>query len=128
MANLKLPHPKLMDKALPANQACGKIETSGHSRLEIAVEAIGEKFISDERDSLKGKSWNHFLLPLLGGVVIGIAASLMLFLNGRVAGVSGIVGGAINAKKGDFLANCVCIGVDFWRSCMALVKTRSLTG
>lgn len=46
---------------------------------------------------------NHFLLPLLGGVVIGIAASLMLFLNGRVAGVSGIVGGAINAKKGDFL-------------------------
>ena len=30
---------------------------------------------------------------LFGGALIGIAASLMLLLNGRVAGVSGIIGG-----------------------------------
>jgi uncharacterized membrane protein YedE/YeeE len=39
---------------------------------------------------------------LLGGAMIGIAVSLMLFLNGRVTGVSGIVSGALNPKKGDF--------------------------
>ncbi|WP_018607263.1 YeeE/YedE family protein [Uliginosibacterium gangwonense] len=36
----------------------------------------------------------HFtpLNALLGGVLIGIAASLLLWLNGRIAGISGIVG------------------------------------
>ena len=32
----------------------------------------------------------------IGGLLIGASAVLMLFLNGRIAGISGIVGGAIN--------------------------------
>lgn len=36
-----------------------------------------------------------------GGALIGLAAVLLMFLNGRVAGISGIVGGIANAKKGD---------------------------
>ncbi len=43
-----------------------------------------------------------FLLPLLGGVLIGLAVSLMLFLNGRVTGVSGIVSGALEKRAQDF--------------------------
>lgn len=45
---------------------------------------------------------NEFILPLLGGGLIGIAVSLMLLLNGRVSGVSGIVGGTLNRLRGDF--------------------------
>lgn len=38
---------------------------------------------------------------LLGGVIIGISASLMLLLNGRVTGVSGIINGILSPVKGD---------------------------
>lgn len=43
-----------------------------------------------------------YLLPLLGGALIGLAVSLMLFWNGRVAGVSGIVNGTLKPTKNDF--------------------------
>lgn len=40
---------------------------------------------------------------LLGGLMIGLSAALLLFLNGRIAGISGIVGGLFQARKpGDF--------------------------
>jgi hypothetical protein len=39
---------------------------------------------------------------LLGGVLVGISVSLMLLLNGRVTGISGIVGGALSDIKGGF--------------------------
>lgn len=35
---------------------------------------------------------NTYLPALLGGMLIGLAAALLLALNGRVAGISGIVG------------------------------------
>ena len=35
------------------------------------------------------------LMPLTGGVLIGIAASMMLLFSGRIAGVSGIFGGML---------------------------------
>jgi uncharacterized protein len=38
---------------------------------------------------------------LVGGLLIGLAVALMLLLNGRIAGVSGIVGGMVNPKAGD---------------------------
>ena len=37
----------------------------------------------------------------LGGVLIGLAAVLLLLANGRIAGVSGIVGGLLLRKPGD---------------------------
>jgi uncharacterized membrane protein YedE/YeeE len=36
------------------------------------------------------------LLPLAGGVLIGLSATLLLALHGRVAGISGILGSAIS--------------------------------
>ncbi len=39
--------------------------------------------------------------PLLGGMLIGLAAATLLLLNGRIAGISGIVGGLLHAKPGD---------------------------
>jgi uncharacterized membrane protein YedE/YeeE len=41
------------------------------------------------------------LQALLGGTLIGFAASTLLVLDGRIAGVSGIVGGLIPPKRGD---------------------------
>jgi len=38
---------------------------------------------------------------LAGGVLIGLAATLLLWLNGRIAGVSGIVNGVVFAKAND---------------------------
>ena len=41
--------------------------------------------------------WPSYLQSLLGGALIGLAASMLLILNGRVAGVSGIAGDLLRA-------------------------------
>ena len=57
---------------------------------------------------------------LIGGALIGISATLLLWLNGRIAGVSGIMHGALQQRAGDtwrwlFLAGLVAgAGVWLW--------------
>jgi hypothetical protein len=48
-------------------------------------------------------NWDQFtpLSALTGGAVIGLAAASLILLNGRIAGISGIVGGLLKANKGD---------------------------
>lgn len=48
-------------------------------------------------------AWNHFTpwSALAGGLVIGVAASLFVLLNGRIAGISGILGGMLTPGRGD---------------------------
>ncbi len=38
---------------------------------------------------------------LVGGLLIGVAATLLLLLNGRISGISGIVGGLLVPKSSD---------------------------
>ena len=38
---------------------------------------------------------------LIGGLLIGLAAALLLLLNGRISGISGIVGGMLATKRSD---------------------------
>lgn len=47
--------------------------------------------------------WNNFTpwISLAGGLMIGLAAALFLLFNGRIAGISGIVGGLFNPGRGD---------------------------
>ena len=47
--------------------------------------------------------WNHFTpwASLAGGVVLGLAAALFVLLNGRVLGISGILGGLVRPQSGD---------------------------
>lgn len=40
---------------------------------------------------------------LLGGMLIGLAATLLMLLNGRIAGISGILSGVFFQIKGDVL-------------------------
>ena len=47
--------------------------------------------------------WNNFTpwASLAGGVMIGLASALFLLFNGKIAGVSGIVGGLLRPVRGD---------------------------
>lgn len=45
----------------------------------------------------------EWINALLGGALIGLSVSLMLLLNGRVTGISGIINGALSLTKGDTL-------------------------
>ncbi len=47
---------------------------------------------------------------LAGGALIGVAAGLLVLLNGRIAGISGIVGGLLRPVRGDVM----------WRAAFAL--------
>ena len=38
---------------------------------------------------------------LIGGGLIGLASALLMLLNGRIAGISGILGGALTMSAGD---------------------------
>jgi uncharacterized membrane protein YedE/YeeE len=62
----------------------------------------------------------HNLTPfsaLFGGILIGLSASAMLLLDGKIAGISGIVAGVLKPVKGDtlwricFLAGLFCGGL-----------------
>ena len=47
--------------------------------------------------------WNQFTpwSSLAGGALIGLAAALFLLLNGRIAGISGVLGGLLKPVRGD---------------------------
>jgi uncharacterized membrane protein YedE/YeeE len=48
-------------------------------------------------------NWTNFTpwSSLAGGVLIGLATAMFLLLNGRIAGISGILGGLLRPIKGD---------------------------
>lgn len=48
-------------------------------------------------------AWDMFTpwSALAGGVLIGIAAAMFVLLNGRIAGISGVIGGLFRPASGD---------------------------
>ena len=54
---------------------------------------------------------------ILGGMIIGLAATMMLLFNGKISGISGILGGVIHKETSDkswrilFLAGLVLGGI-----------------
>lgn len=64
-------------------------------------------------------NWTAFtpVPALAGGALIGVAVSLFLLATGRVAGISGVVGGVLSPKPGDlawrvaFLAGLLAVGL-----------------
>jgi len=47
--------------------------------------------------------WNHFTpwTSLSGGALLGVASALFILVNGRVLGISGILGGLLRPRAGD---------------------------
>jgi uncharacterized membrane protein YedE/YeeE len=46
-------------------------------------------------------SLEMFIWPVVGGVLIGLSAAVLMLTNGRVAGVSGIVASGLTMPRGD---------------------------
>ena len=48
-------------------------------------------------------AWNVFTpwSALIGGMLIGLAAAMFALLNGRIAGISGVLGGLLKPMRGD---------------------------
>ncbi|MEO2169230.1 MAG: YeeE/YedE thiosulfate transporter family protein [bacterium] len=57
------------------------------------------------------------VLPLVGGALIGLSASILLLWTGRIAGISGIVAGVLRPQVGEvawrvvFLSGLLCGGL-----------------
>ena len=47
--------------------------------------------------------WTHFtpLASLTGGIILGLASAVFILVNGRILGISGILGGLMPPKVGD---------------------------
>lgn len=47
--------------------------------------------------------WNHFTpwTSLAGGLLLGLASALFILVNGRILGISGILGGLLGVRPGD---------------------------
>jgi uncharacterized membrane protein YedE/YeeE len=47
--------------------------------------------------------WTHFTpwTALAGGVLLGVASAMFILLNGRILGISGILGGLLPPRRGD---------------------------
>ena len=47
--------------------------------------------------------WNHFTpwASLIGGLSLGVASAVFILINGRILGISGILGGLLPPKLGD---------------------------
>ena len=47
--------------------------------------------------------WSHFTpwMSLAGGLMLGVAAAVFVLVNGRILGISGIVGGLLRPRAGD---------------------------
>lgn len=56
--------------------------------------------------------WSHFTpwTSLAGGLMIGLASALLIVFNGKIAGISGIVGGLLRPARGDIAWRLAFIG------------------
>ena len=56
--------------------------------------------------------WNNFTpwTSLAGGAVLGLSAALVVLLNGRIAGISGVLGGLLRPRAGDLAWRVAFVG------------------
>jgi uncharacterized membrane protein YedE/YeeE len=56
--------------------------------------------------------WLHFTpwTALAGGLLIGLASALLILFNGRIAGISGILGGLFTPRSGDVVWRLAFLG------------------
>ncbi len=62
--------------------------------------------------------WNHFTpwMSLAGGIVLGLASALFILFNGRVLGISGIVGGLLRPeRRATSSGACLSCWACWWR-------------
>lgn len=80
--------------------------------------------------NLNGKALENFtpISALLGGALIGLSVSLLLLLNGRMAGISGIMNGLFSApKKEEIWRGLFLVGLIMGALIFQLLTNDSLT-
>lgn len=95
-------------------------QTYTYPQPTISTSASTPGSISDRRGGsdlnrcrqLMTIDWNSFTpwTALAGGVLIGIAAAMFVLLNGRIAGISGVLGGLHKPHKGDVARRVAFVG------------------
>jgi len=69
--------------------------------------------------------WNAFTpwSSLFGGILIGLAAAMFVLINGRIAGISGVLGGLLTPVRGDVLWRVAFVfGIVFAPTIFALFR------
>ncbi|MFM2586900.1 YeeE/YedE family protein [Vibrio sp. TBV020] len=49
-------------------------------------------------------------MSLLGGILLGLSATVLMLMNGKTAGISGVINGLLSPKTGDVLWRLLFIG------------------
>jgi len=66
---------------------------------------------------------------LLGGIMLGIAATLYILLHGRILGISGIISGLLSPKSGDVNWRLILVlgimSAPFWAALLFDIHTKS---
>jgi uncharacterized membrane protein YedE/YeeE len=73
--------------------------------------------------------WSHFTpwASLAGGVLIGTAAAMLVLLNGRIAGISGIVGGLLTPRRSEIAWRLAFVAGLFAAPLIMLLLGQSVT-
>ena len=53
--------------------------------------------------------FQHYLMAIVGGLLVGSAAGWVLLANGRVAGVSGMVSSSLRPRSADAAWQAICL-------------------
>lgn len=76
--------------------------------------------------------WHSFTpwTSLAGGLLIGLASALLILANGRIAGISGILGGLLERRKAETPWLVAFIGGLFFSPwlCLSIAPGRPVTG
>ncbi len=90
---------------------------STHTRPQLLKRAfawlvlvMGAAMLYQEVDYNQWRDGMALALPLLGGVLIGASAALLLWWTGRIAGISGIVAGLLRPTEGDVAWRVTFVG------------------
>lgn len=99
--------PRFGGRAFDEPKRNSKIRTIPHANIYVTVIFLRTSTIVSRSSGtdMSSLDWPTYLQSLEGGALIGLAAALFLLLDGRVAGVSGIVGGALARIDQDQLRN-----------------------
>jgi uncharacterized membrane protein YedE/YeeE len=67
---------------------------------------------------------------LLGGIMLGIAATLYILLHGRILGISGIISGLLSLKSGDVNWRLILVlgilSAPFWAALLFDIHTKAV--
>ena len=67
---------------------------------------------------------------LLGGIMLGIAATLYILLHGRILGISGIISGLLSPKSGDVNWRLILVlgilSAPFWAAMLFDIHTKAV--